>query len=248
MNYCLSHSSIGFYQVAKLSCIPFTILFERILGLQQEVLTVPLMLSLVLIVVGMLMIIREEITTNMTGFIWGLCGVITTSLSQVYFGPLKKGLNLDAMQLLFHTTPWLTFGSFLIVPIFENTTALIEYDFSVDVLTAVFLTCVTAVAFNMSNYIVLAEISPLSYNIMGHVKTIVIISVGSYMFNTIPSTMMLWGMTIAIVGVLYFTYEKDAQSKEKPTVEARAQISLTNLEAGSHPKPTDNLLPDPARN
>jgi solute carrier family 35 protein E3 len=213
MNYCLSQSTVGFYQVAKLFCIPLTLFFETIFGLRQEALTVRMLVSLAVIVLGMLMVIREEISTNFTGFIWGVCGVITTALSQVFFGPLKKGLGLDAFQLLFHTSPWLTFGSFCMVPFFEKTDRLIAYDLSGAVVFNVLLTCLVAVAFNISNYVVLAEISPLSYSIIGHLKTIVIIGVGSYLFQTLPSTAMLLGMITAVVGVLLYTYEKEQQQK-----------------------------------
>ena len=215
MNYCLSHSSVGFYQVVKLFCIPLTLFFEHLFGLQQEVISTTLLLSLLLIIVGMGMIIREEISTNVTGILWGLCGIVTTALSQVFFGPLKKGLNLDAFQLLFHTSPWLTFGSFISVPVFENTEALIAYDLHPTLVYNVLLTCVIAVAFNVSNYVVLGEISPLTYNIIGHVKTIIIVSVGSLMFNSVPSAMMLAGMTVAVVGVLVFTLEKENQQELK---------------------------------
>jgi solute carrier family 35, member E3 len=212
MNYCLSYSSVGFYQVAKLFCIPMTLLLESMFGLQQEKMTLRLIVCLVLIVVGMMMIIREEITTNFTGFIWGFCGVVATAGGQVFFGPLKKGLALDSFQLLFHTSPWLTFGSFVSVPIFENTESLINYDLKPGVVQRILMTCALAVAFNVSNYLVLSSISPLSYNIMGHVKTIVIISVGSYLFGTVPSFIVMLGMGVTILGVLLFSLEKELQS------------------------------------
>ena len=104
MNYCLSQSTVGFYQVAKLFCIPLTLLFESIFGMRQEELTWQLLLSLLIIIVGMTLVIREEISTNWHGFVWGVCGVVTTALSQVFFAPLKKGLGLDSFQLLFHAT------------------------------------------------------------------------------------------------------------------------------------------------
>jgi solute carrier family 35, member E3 len=233
MNYCLSNSSVGFYQVAKLFCIPLTLLCEVIFGMQQEIMTYRLVFSLMLILLGMYMVIKEEVSTNFNGFIWGLSGVICTAASQVFFGPLKKGLGLDAYQMLFHSTPWLTFGSFIFVPIFENTTELIAFQLTPDVVFTIILTCAVAVAFNVSNYVVLGEISPLSYNIMGHVKTIVIITVGSYLFGTMPSTNMVIGMIAAIFGVLFFTLEKDRQTSEKSKPAVVPTRSLPSPSASS---------------
>lgn len=215
MNYCLSFSTVGFYQVIKLFCIPLALFFEYVLGMQQEVLNLKLVLSLLLIIAGMAMIIREEISANFTGILWGLCGIITTSLSQIYFGPLKKGLGLDATQLLLHTSPWLTVGSFISVPVFENIDALRDYKLTSTVFFMVLLTCLVAVGLNVTNYVLLSEFSPLTYNIIGHLKTILIISVGSIVFKTLPSATMLVGMTVAIVGVVLFNNEKEAQQELK---------------------------------
>ena len=229
MNYCLSFSSVGFYQVIKLFCIPLALFFEYILGMQQEILTLKLIFSLLLILAGMAMIIREEVSANFTGILWGLCGIITTALSQVYFSPLKKGLGLDAFQLLLHTSPWLTFGSFISVPVFENTDALLNYDLTSSAILGVLLTCLVAVGYNVTNYVVLGELSPLTYNIIGHVKTILIVSVGSLMFNTLPSMAMLVGMTVAIVGVLLYTNEKEAQQEAKKGALPYTALSSTDL-------------------
>lgn len=235
MNYCLSFSSVGFYQVIKLFCIPLALFFEYILGMQQEILTLKLIFSLLLILAGMAMIIREEVSANFTGILWGLCGIITTALSQVYFSPLKKGLGLDAFQLLLHTSPWLTFGSFISVPVFENTDALLNYDLTSSAIFGVLLTCLVAVGYNVTNYVVLGELSPLTYNIIGHVKTILIVSVGSLMFNTLPSMAMLVGMTVAIVGVLLYTNEKEAQQEAKKGASALPYTALSSTDLTSLP-------------
>ena len=222
MNYCLSQSTVGFYQVAKLFCIPLTLLFESIFGMRQEELTWQLLLSLLIIIVGMTLVIREEISTNWHGFVWGVCGVVTTALSQVFFAPLKKGLGLDSFQLLFHTSPWLTFGTFLVVPCFEDVNRLIEYELTGSVMLNLFLTCLVAAAFNLSNYIVLSEISPLSYNIIGHIKTIIIIGMGSYLFKTAPSAVMLVGLLIAVIGVVAFSIEKERQVANTTATQSRS--------------------------
>jgi hypothetical protein len=236
---------VGFYQVAKLFCIPLTLFFESIFGLRQEALTWRLLLSLAVIIVGMMLVIREEISTSAMGIVWGVLGTVTTALSQVFFAPLKKGLALDAFQLLFHTAPWLTFGSFIMVPSFENTDELIAFRLTSSVVLNLLLTCLIAVAFNISNYVVLTEISPLSYSIMGHLKTIVIISTGSYLFHTYPSSLMLLGMLTAILGVLMFTFEKENQvaalskiSRTQPRsipqqVQAASSAVVTALESGN---------------
>lgn len=207
MNYCLAHSSVGFYQVSKLFCIPVTLLLETIFDLRQQDTTLILVVSLSLILVGMYFVVTEEIRFSTAGILWASLGIISTSATQCFFAPLKKGLGLDSLQLLFHTSPWLTFGSFISVPLFENTNRLLAYELDYTVVCSIFLTCLIAVAFNASNYLVLSLISPLSYNIIGHLKTVTVITAGAYIFGSVPSSKMILGMVLAMSGVLVYSTE-----------------------------------------
>lgn len=212
MNYCLAHSSVGFYQVSKLFCIPISLLLEIIFGLRSQNISLWLLFSLSIILIGMYLVIKEEVLYNTTGLIWAILGVLTTSYTQIFFGPLKKDLNLDSLQLLFHTSPWLTFFSFISIPILENSSDLIKYQLTNDIYLNLIASAVIAAAYNTTNYIVLSEISPLSYNIIGHMKTIIIISCGAYLFNMIPSNTMMLGISIAIIGVFLYAFEKEKQT------------------------------------
>eukprot|EP01031_Cornospumella_fuschlensis_P044248 gene44248-54109_t len=145
MNYCLATSSIGFYQISKLACIPLTILLESVFGRRQQQLTCSLVFSLVLVVLGMVMVVRQEVVYSQIGLVWAAAGVVTTSAAQIFFAPLKRELDLDSLQLLFHTSPWLAFGSFLSVPIFGSVQELLDYSLDADVMLAVGLTCLIAV-------------------------------------------------------------------------------------------------------
>ncbi|RYG66082.1 hypothetical protein EON64_10555 [archaeon] len=215
MNYCLASSSIGFYQISKLACIPLTILLESLCGRRQQQLTCSLLFSLALVVVGMVMIVRQEVVYSQLGLLWATAGVLTTSAAQIFFAPLKRELDLDSLQLLFHTAPWLAFGSFLAVPLFGPLQDVLEYSLDADVMLAVGLTCLVAVAFNVSNYSVLSSVSPLSYTVLGHVKTLLIVLAGSYLFQTWPDATMALGMAAAVLGVGLYTSECEAQAAQR---------------------------------
>ncbi len=204
MNYCLAESSIGFYQVSKLVCIPTILLFERLRGVQHQTLTVSLVGSLGLVLVGMCLVVQNEIVVNMKGVIWGLLGVITTSLSQIFFGPLQKELGLDSIQLLYHTSPWLVIGSVAIMPLFEDTVGLISFKHEKSSSTMLVMSCAISVIFNVSNYQLLSCTSPLTYTIIGHIKTLIVILIGSYFFPTTINHEMYLGIGIAFVGAVVY--------------------------------------------
>jgi hypothetical protein len=72
-----------------------------------------------------------------------------------------------------------------------------------------------AVAFNVSNYSLLTMVSPLTYSLLGHVKTIALMITAAYFFNSWPSQIMVVGMVIAILGVIMYGQVVEAQKRDK---------------------------------
>jgi solute carrier family 35 protein E3 len=228
MNNCLATSSVGFYQVSKLGCIPVTLLLEAMLGLNRQTITLNLTASLVILVAGMILVVEQEVEYSEVGLLWAAAGVITISAAQIFFAPLQKELDLDPLQLLFHTSPWLTFGSFVLIPVLSNTEQLLDYALDVEVMQAVLITCATAVLFNISNYAVLGCISPLSYTVLGHMKTLLIVLTGSFFFNTWPTARMAWGMLLAVLGVALYSIECDAQRHKQQQQKLQVQVKQSD--------------------
>jgi solute carrier family 35 protein E3 len=153
MNFNLATNSIGFYQISKLSCIPITLLLETITNRRQQNLTLQMGISLCLIMFGMCLVAVNEVSFNFKGSMWAVCGVLCTSFAQIYFGPLQKELNLNALQILFHLSPILAFGSFATIPLFENTKELLDFQIEKNVVFDVLISCCMAVLLNISNYL-----------------------------------------------------------------------------------------------
>ena len=211
MNWSLVYNSVGFYQISKLACIPTTLLLETLLGCRQQNITFTLIFSLFLISLGMYFISVKEVSFTAEGLVYAALAVICTSLSQIFFGPLQRSLQLDSLQLLFHTSPWITCGSFISALCTENIQELVRlkvtYSFSIDITCS----CVMAVVVNTSNYYVLAFASPLTYQIIGHVKTIIIIISGFLIFKNNFTLRILLGIILALIGVILYTEENRQQ-------------------------------------
>lgn len=153
MNFNLATNSVGFYQISKLACIPITLLLETLLNRRQQVLTLKMISSLSLIMLGMGLVAVNEVVFNAKGFIWAAAGVICSSSAQIFFAPLQKDLNLDALQMLFHLSPFLTIGSFATIPLFENTKELLDFQVNSTVIADIGVSCCMAVLLNTSNYL-----------------------------------------------------------------------------------------------
>lgn len=210
MNLNLKYNSVAFYQVSKLLCIPCTILLERIFRLKGTELNFATISSLLFIIAGMLLISEGEIEYDShMGLIFMGLGVLCTSVAQVFFGPLQASLGLNSLQLLFHTSPWMAFACFLITPICEDTSRLVDFNLTGAVLLALTTSCIMAFLLNISNYKVLEITTPLTYQILGHVKTVGIILVGYLVFGDSPSYRVSSGICCSIFGMLAYGWEKN---------------------------------------
>jgi hypothetical protein len=89
---------------------------------------------------------------------------------QIFFAPLQKELGLNALQMLFHLSPLMTFGSILAIPLLEDVKALVRYDVTYDLAVDVLVSCVMALGSNVTNFLVLSWASPLTYQVIGHMK------------------------------------------------------------------------------
>lgn len=216
MNLNLAHNSVGFYQMSKLACIPFTLFVESVFNVRQQKLTVFMTLSLGLILVGVTIFAVYDLTLNFYGCIWAALAIVSTSLAQVFFAPLQRELKLNALQLLLHTSPILTFGSFASIPLFETWAEIIKTKITYHLVVLICVSCFCAFFLNVTNYLVLQSTSPVSYLVIGHVKTILVIILGGIVFdNAIFSFRVVVGIFVALVGVLLFSYENHRQQQER---------------------------------
>lgn len=240
MNYNLNYNSVGLYQMSKLACIPCTLIIESLLQIRKQDLTLSMILSLILIMIGVALFAIIDSNRNILindnnrilGYIWAILSIIITSLTQVFFGPLQKELNLNSLQLLFHTSPLLVLGSSLLIPILENHRQLLETKITYHLFINIIISCIGATGLNITNYAVLSYTTPLTYIVIGHFKTIIIISFGALFFdtgNTIPPSHTILGIILAMSGVILYQRENQRQQDLRQTNKLEKDSKVSNI-------------------
>eukprot|EP01042_Synura_sphagnicola_P003871 gene3871-4844_t len=83
----------------------------------------------------------------------------------------------------------------IMCPFFDDVKSLLAYEYSAGCITRIgtapgravlyapLVSCVFALGVNISNYLVLGKTSPLTYQVLGHLKTVLILILGFTMFN-----------------------------------------------------------------
>jgi solute carrier family 35 protein E3 len=126
-------------------------------------------------------------------------------MAQIFTSTYQKSLDCDALQLLYHTSPIIFAGLVILCPMFEDTSALSAFVYTPGCVLRILLSCCFALGVNISNYLVLGKLGPLTYQVVGHLKTVLILLLGFVMFNKTPDTRNIIGIVIAMTGVVAYS-------------------------------------------
>lgn len=215
-------SSVGFYQISKLVCIPVTLVLQFYMF--GDMASLMIRLSLVVILAGVGVATVSDISLNLLGCIFAGLAIICTALAQIFTHSKPKELGLDSMQLLHHASPIIAVGMGLLIPfgygvpgfdkLFNDDTSvgLLEYKWSFPCLCWIFLTCVLAFGVNVTNYLVISKTSPVTYQVVGHLKTCLILVFGFVVFHYPVKMDNVFGICLAVAGMIWYTEQKRKES------------------------------------
>lgn len=206
MNVSLMWNSVGFYQIAKLSMIPvscfFEVLFDKIRYSRDT------KLSILVVLVGVAICTVTDVSVNTKGFVAAAIAVWSTSMQQYYVHFLQKKYALGSFDLLGHTAPLqaatlLILGPFLDYWLAEKRVDL--YDYSITSVLFITLSCVIAVGTNLSQFICIGRFTAVSFQVLGHMKTIFVLVLGFIFFGKEGlNSQVVLGMFLAVIGMVWY--------------------------------------------
>ena len=81
-----------------------------------------------------------------------------------------------------------------------------DADWSSGLVATIAISCFLAFCVNLSIFLVVGKTSPISYNVLGHCKLLVILTGGVVLFGEHVSSKRAIGMFCAFVGIVYYTF------------------------------------------
>ncbi|XP_028765998.1 UDP-rhamnose/UDP-galactose transporter 4-like [Neltuma alba] len=230
MNVSLMWNSVGFYQIAKLSMIPVSCFLEVILDKVRY--SRDTKLSIALVLLGVAVCTVTDVSVNARGLLAASVAVWSTALQQYYVHSLQKKHSLGSLNLLGHTAPaqaasLLALGPFL--DYWLTNKRVDAYDYSVTPILLTIVSCSIAVGTNLSQFICIGRFTAVSFQVIGHMKTILVLILGFSLFGREGlSVQVVLGMVVAIVGMIWYG---DASSKpggkEQPITLSSAPAAKT---------------------
>ncbi|KAG6651457.1 UDP-rhamnose/UDP-galactose transporter 3-like [Carya illinoinensis] len=232
MNFSLMLNSVGFYQISKLSMIPVVCVMEWIIHGKRYSKEVKMAVAVVVVGVGICTV--TDVKVNAKGFLCSCVGVICSSLQQISIGSLQKKYSVGSFELLSKTAPLQALSLLVVGPVIDyylTGKLLSNYKLSSGAFFFILLSCSLAVFCNMSQYLCIGRFSAVSFNVLGHMKTVCVLSLGWILFDSELTPKNILGMLLAVVGMVVYSWAVEVE-KQAGTKIIAAKHSLS--EEDSH--------------
>eukprot|EP01101_Sappina_pedata_P007027 TRINITY_DN3629_c0_g1_i1.p1 TRINITY_DN3629_c0_g1~~TRINITY_DN3629_c0_g1_i1.p1 ORF type:complete len:337 (+),score=120.13 TRINITY_DN3629_c0_g1_i1:74-1084(+) len=207
-NLSLKYNSVGFYQLTKVLTTPCIIAIQMMFYSMSF--PIPIHVSVAVILVGVTIVSVTDIYLNWVGSIIAFSGVLVTSLYQIWANTQQTALGVNSMQLLYHQSRMSCVLLLLTFPAIENLELLNEavQQMTLHRFSWIMTSAILAFFVNLSTFFVIGNTSPVTYNVVGHFKTCVVLFGGFIIFNYPIESRNLVGIFITLAGVFIYTYFK----------------------------------------
>ncbi|KAJ6918966.1 UDP-rhamnose/UDP-galactose transporter 4 [Populus alba x Populus x berolinensis] len=231
MNVSLMWNSVGFYQIAKLSMIPVSCFLEVVLDNVRY--SRDTKLSILVVLLGVAACTVTDVSVNAKGFIAAVIAVWSTSLQQYYVHFLQRRYSLGSFNLLGHTAPAQAASLLLVGPFLDywlTNNRVDSYAYSITSILFILLSCSIAVGTNLSQFICIGRFSAVSFQVLGHMKTILVLILGFILFGKEGLNLhVVIGMIIAVIGMIWY-----GNASSKPGGKERRSLSMNGIKPQKH--------------
>ncbi|KAL3591672.1 hypothetical protein D5086_010312 [Populus alba] len=231
MNVSLMWNSVGFYQIAKLSMIPVSCFLEVVLDNVRY--SRDTKLSILVVLLGVAVCTVTDVSVNAKGFIAAVIAVWSTSLQQYYVHFLQRRYSLGSFNLLGHTAPAQAASLLLVGPFLDywlTNNRVDSYAYSITSILFILLSCSIAVGTNLSQFICIGRFSAVSFQVLGHMKTILVLILGFILFGKEGLNLhVVIGMIIAVIGMIWY-----GNASSKPGGKERRSLSMNGIKPQKH--------------
>ncbi|XP_024967510.1 UDP-xylose transporter 3-like isoform X2 [Cynara cardunculus var. scolymus] len=240
------HCLLQHARMTKLAIIPCTVLLETLFFSKQFSKKIRFSLTVLLMGVGIATV--TDLQLNVMGSVLSLLAVITTCVAQIMTNTIQKKFKVSSTQLLYQSCPYQALTLFIIGPFLDallTNQNVFAFKYTPQVLAFIVLSCLISVSVNFSTFLVIGKTSPVTYQVLGHLKTCLVLAFGYVLLHDPFSWRNILGILVAVVGMVLYSYfcTRDAQPKAN---EASTQLSqakeseidpLINVENGNESSP-----------
>lgn len=109
-----------------------------------------------------------------------------------------------------------------------------EFVLSIPSATYIVVSCIIAVCVNFSSFLVLGKCDAVTYQVLGHLKTMLILLMGFMVLKNPATARNIGGIVIALVGMIAYAHQ---ESKEQARAAQQAGAAAANNKSQQQPAP-----------
>jgi solute carrier family 35 protein E3 len=222
MNFNLKMNSVGFYQLSKLLVIPAIVAYDFVADRKYTPLNKLLSLAILLVGIGLFTV--NDVQVNLPGSIIAGIAVICAAVSQTKAGTVQREFAINGASAQ-HATAFHQFLITLLAALVVETHGsnnLFAHSFDPTELIVVVLTGVVSVSVNVCAFGLIGKTSAITYQVVGHCKTILIFVFGLIMFparqgeTNAQFVKKIAGLVVGMTGMIYYSYLGIRKSTPEP--------------------------------
>lgn len=214
-NLSLLHNSVGFYQLCKILTTPVIAVIQYFtygVTLQWQ-----LVLTLIPTIAGVFVANANDMEFNVMGTVFAGLGIVSTSMYQLLVKSKQqdlktpKGEKINSFQLLYHQAPLSALMVLSVCPFFDDLWSeqgLYNYVWTQETVVLILISCCLAFCVNLSIFLVIGKTSPISYNVLGHFKMVLIFVGGFLWLHEDANNKRVAGTVLASIGIASYAYLK----------------------------------------
>ncbi len=176
------------------------------------------MLSIVVVLAGIAMstIVDYGVgAASMTGLVVAVVSTVTSAAYQVMASALQKEYSINGIQLLLECSPPAALIMILMVPFVDNLgithptdDTLLGYPYTWQTVMILIGSGFVGLLVTASAFQAIGHTSALTYNVLGYIKTIAIVSGGWMLFGEVMALWKALGVFMTIAGIAGYSYSK----------------------------------------
>ncbi|KAL9233870.1 hypothetical protein vseg_008807 [Gypsophila vaccaria] len=241
LNLSLGFNSVGFYQMTKLAIIPCTVFLET--AFLQKKFSRSIQGSLGVLLLGVGIATVTDLQLNALGSFLSFLAVLTTCVAQIMTNTIQKKFKVSSTQLLYQSSPYqaatLLFSGPFLDKLLTNENVF-AFNYTTQVVFFIILSCSISVSVNFSTFLVIGKTSPVTYQVLGHLKTCLVLAFGYILLRDPFSWRNILGILIALVGMILYSYyctretqKKNQEPSQLSQIKRDDSESLLTMEGGT---------------
>lgn len=230
LNLSLLFNTVGFYQITKLAIIPVSCAIEFLL--LQKIFNNRIISSIGVVLLGVGLSTVSEVSLNGIGSVVAAIACVSTATQQVLIGHLQRKHSIGSNELIQVTSPIQAVSLLVLGPFVDE--VLVgdfpwSYEFHVPSMVFLLGSCLLAAMVNISQFFVIGRFSAVTFQVVGHVKTVVVLFFGWFLFNDVITWKSFFGMCLAVVGmVMYGLFTVSDPPKYKTPIADIAVVKIAS--------------------